>query len=288
MSFLMTTSTAVPLPLWRTTGLRSEEWRIICPCQNHGGHSRRFRNAPIAATIGFARTHFGKFLLGTTLAVGGAGIPTAAMNTTFVAEPPPAIAAAAIATNTVEAESVSKFRLITEEARKEFFDPVTFDPLTVELVKEEFFRDEVPYGALIYSEAKKHSLPPELLAAVVKAESDFRPGITSPRNALGLMQIVPSTGELMGATNLMDPADNVRTGAKYLRYLHDRFEGDQVMTLAAYNAGEGAVRRFGGVPPYKETREYLRKVAHAKLEYHRQVASRVMQLRADIGAVPPE
>jgi soluble lytic murein transglycosylase-like protein len=201
------------------------------------------------------------------------------MNTTLPAEPSPVVGIAAAS------GAPSPFRLITEKTRKEFFDPNFLDPLAAELVQEKFFRDEVPYGSLIYSEAKKHSLQPELLAAVVKAESDFRPGITSPRNALGLMQIVPSTGELMGATDLLDPADNVRTGAKYLRYLHDRFDGDQSMTLAAYNAGEGAVRRFGGVPPYKETRAYLRKVTDAKQEYHRRVAFRLMQHRTEIDAM---
>jgi hypothetical protein len=276
------TSAAVPLPLWRTTGLRSEEWRIICPCQEHGGAraSHGFLRAPAASSLAFVRTHLGKFLLGSTLAIGGAGIPTAAMNTTLLAVPPPAVGIAAAS------EAPSPFRLITEKTRKEFFDPNFLDPLTEELVQEKFFRDEVPYGSLIYSEAKKYSLQPELLAAIVKAESDFRPGITSPRNALGLMQIVPSTGELMGATDLLDPADNVRTGAKYLRYLHDRFDGDQSMTLAAYNAGEGAVRRFGGVPPYKETRAYLRKVTDAKQEYHRRVAFRLMQHRTEVDAMP--
>ncbi|HEY4640913.1 MAG TPA: lytic transglycosylase domain-containing protein [Thermoanaerobaculia bacterium] len=129
-----------------------------------------------------------------------------------------------------------------------------------ETVKEHFFRTEVPFGSIIYTEAKKNDLPPELVAAVVNTESKFKPTAHSQRGAVGLMQLVPRTGRWMGARNLSDPAQNIMAGAKYLKYLTDRFGGDQQKAIAAYNAGEGNVRRFGGVPPFRETRNYVNRV----------------------------
>jgi soluble lytic murein transglycosylase-like protein len=129
-----------------------------------------------------------------------------------------------------------------------------------EQVKQRFFQKEVPFGGIIYDEAKKNDLPPELVAAVVHTESKFVPTAHSSRGAVGLMQLVPTTGRWLGASNLNDPAQNIQAGAKYLRYLTDRFSGDQQKAIAAYNAGEGNVRRFNGVPPFKETRNYIQRV----------------------------
>jgi len=150
--------------------------------------------------------------------------------------------------------------------------------VVTEEVKESFFRTEVPFGSMIYKEAKKNDLPPELLAAVVKQESRFIPTARSHRGAQGLMQIVPKTGRWMGATNLMDPAQNVRAGAKYLRYLTDRFDGDQKKILAAYNAGEGNVRRFGGIPPFRETQKYVAKVIAYQADFSDQVSGHVVEV----------
>jgi soluble lytic murein transglycosylase-like protein len=129
-----------------------------------------------------------------------------------------------------------------------------------EQVRQQFFKKEVPFGGIIYDEAKKNDLPPELVAAVVHTESKFVPTAHSNRGAVGLMQLVPKTGRWMGANNLNDPAQNIQAGTKYLRYLTDRFSGDQQKAIAAYNAGEGNVRRFNGVPPFKETRNYVQRV----------------------------
>ncbi|HEV7427264.1 MAG TPA: lytic transglycosylase domain-containing protein [Thermoanaerobaculia bacterium] len=129
-----------------------------------------------------------------------------------------------------------------------------------EQVKQQFFTKEVPFGGIIYNEAKKNDLPPELVAAVVHTESKFVPTARSNRGAVGLMQLVPKTGRWLGANNLSDPVQNIQAGAKYLRYLTDRFSGDQQKAIAAYNAGEGNVRRFNGVPPFKETRNYVQRV----------------------------
>lgn len=127
-------------------------------------------------------------------------------------------------------------------------------------VREQFFRKQIPFGGIIYSEARKNDLAPELVAAVVHTESSFVPTARSNRGAVGLMQLAPRTGRWLGADNLSDPAQNIQAGAKYLRYLTDRFGGDQQKAIAAYNAGEGNVRRFNGTPPFKETRNYVQRV----------------------------
>src|SRR5438045_3138267 len=149
--------------------------------------------------------------------------------------------------------------------------PRTLTTIT-ENVKEHFFKTQVPFGSLIYSEAKKNNLPPELVAAVAHTESKFKPTARSGAGAIGLMQLVPKTGRWLGATNLTDPTQNVMAGAKYLRYLTDRFNGDQQKAIAAYNAGEGAVRRFGGVPPYRETRNYVQRVKSFQHDLGNQIA----------------
>ncbi len=109
--------------------------------------------------------------------------------------------------------------------------------------------------------AAEHSLPPELIRSVIKVESNYNPVAVSSKGALGLMQLIPSTARRLGVLDVFDPADNIQGGAKYLRYLLDLFGGDYPLALAAYNAGEGAVAKYGTVPPYPETQNYLRLVA---------------------------
>jgi hypothetical protein len=145
--------------------------------------------------------------------------------------------------------------------------------------KEKFFRTEVPFGSIIYNEAKKNDLDPSLVAAVVQAESRFKPTARSHRGAVGLMQLVPKTGRWMGARDLANPHQNVAAGAKYLRYLSDRFDGDQKKIIAAYNAGEGNVRRFGGVPPFRETQNYVNKVQDFQKDFGDRVESTVAALQ---------
>ena len=127
-------------------------------------------------------------------------------------------------------------------------------------IKQQFFAKEVPFGSVIYTEAKRNNLPPELVAAVVNTESKFNPTARSRVGAVGLMQLVPRTGRWMGASNLLDPVQNIQAGAKYLKYLSDQFNGDQQKVVAAYNAGPGNVQRFNGVPPFRETRNYVARV----------------------------
>lgn len=147
-----------------------------------------------------------------------------------------------------------------------------------EQAKRDFFRNEIPFGGIIYEEAKRNDIPPELVAAVVETESRFNPTAKSGSNAQGLMQLVPKTGKWMGAKNLMNPTENVKAGTKYLAYLHERFDGDQTKILAAYNAGEGNVRKFGGVPPFRETQKYVRKVKIAQKDYEAKVAGNLSEM----------
>jgi soluble lytic murein transglycosylase-like protein len=93
-------------------------------------------------------------------------------------------------------------------------------------------------------------------------ESNYNPTAVSPKGAQGLMQLIPATARRFGVSDVFDPADNIQGGAKYLRYLLDLYGGDYPLALAAYNAGEGAVAKYGTVPPYPETQNYLRLVAH--------------------------
>jgi len=119
-----------------------------------------------------------------------------------------------------------------------------------------------PYGGRIYDAARRHGLNPQLLAAVAEVESKFDAHAVSHRGARGLMQLMPSTGRRLGLrpAELFEPEKNLDAGARYLRELADRYQDDLALVLAAYNAGEGAVARFGGVPPYRETRGYLRRI----------------------------
>ncbi|MDX2000162.1 MAG: lytic transglycosylase domain-containing protein [Thermoanaerobaculia bacterium] len=124
---------------------------------------------------------------------------------------------------------------------------------------------DTPYGAAIYRAARRTELSPQLIAAVVEVESRFNAKARSRKGACGLMQLRPSTALRFGVTRrqLFHVEHNLTAGAKYLRWLANRFDGDLPLVLAAYNAGEGAVSRFGGVPPYSETQNYVRRVYRA-------------------------
>jgi soluble lytic murein transglycosylase-like protein len=151
----------------------------------------------------------------------------------------------------------------TDAVKQQFLHP---EPLTLDVFKETYFATHVPYGAIIFREARKNDLSPELVAAMVHTESDFRPSLVSHKTAQGLMQIVPSTAELLGVDDPFDPEKNIAAGTRYYRYLLDRFD-DETMALAAYNAGEGNVARYGGIPPFAETRDYISKVNRRTRRY---------------------
>ena len=118
-----------------------------------------------------------------------------------------------------------------------------------------------PIADLVRDLAPQYRLSPELVLAVIEAESNFDPRARSPKNAQGLMQLIPATAERFGVENVWDPEQNLRGGMAYLRWLLDRFDGDIRLALAGYNAGEQAVHRYGGIPPYNETQNYVRRIA---------------------------
>lgn len=118
----------------------------------------------------------------------------------------------------------------------------------------------VPYASEITAAATKYGIDPALLAGLVKQESGFNPSARSSAGATGLTQLMPATARGLGVTDATDPLQALEGGAKYLRQQLDRFGGDERLALAAYNAGPGAVQRYGGVPPYAETQNYVKVV----------------------------
>jgi soluble lytic murein transglycosylase-like protein len=245
------------------------------------------------------RKKYATWALGASLALGGIGAPLkmvqqnqtgTAGNKGKAAASAPAQQSSldrALAGDLSAAQSIAKQVAAGAEAVKGGVEQATQSPLKTvaeapkqlsvitEQAREDFFRKEVPFGSIIYKEAKKNNVRPELVAAVVQAESRFKPTARSGAGAVGLMQLVPRTGRWMGARDLTNPQQNVAAGAKYLKYLSERFDGNETKIIAAYNAGEGNVKRFGGVPPFKETRKYVQKVRTYENDFKNRVESHI-------------
>lgn len=117
-----------------------------------------------------------------------------------------------------------------------------------------------PFAHEVQAIAAHYGLDADLIHAVIDAESSYNPKARSPKNAQGLMQLIPATARRFGVSNPYDPLQNLHGGARYLRWLLDFFQGNVALALAGYNAGEGAVMKYGGVPPYAETQAYVGKV----------------------------
>lgn len=246
------------------------------------------------------RKKYATYALGASLALGGIGAPMKMLQRSHSGDEtkPTTIAATApidqqLAGDIQEAASITQQVASgvaggVEAAVKAPLDIVAEAPkklgMISEQVRQDFFHKEVPFGSIIYREAKKNNIRPELIAAVVQAESRFKPTARSGAGAIGLMQLMPRTGRWMGAKDLHNPAQNISAGAKYLKYLNERFDGDETAVIAAYNAGEGNVKRFRGVPPFRETRNYVKKVQNYEEEYHNRVQNRV----AEAGTAPVE
>ena len=120
--------------------------------------------------------------------------------------------------------------------------------------------DKRRHALLVQKLAPRFRVDPRLALAIVRTESNFDAAARSPRNALGLMQLIPDTAERFGVRDALDPEQNVRGGLAYLRWLLSQFKGDVALAAAAYNAGEGNVLRYKGVPPFAETQEYVRRI----------------------------
>ena len=121
---------------------------------------------------------------------------------------------------------------------------------------------DTPYGELIFEAARRHEVNPELVAAMVRAESAFDPAAVSPKGARGLLQLMPATARRFGVDrdSIHDPERNLDAGVRYVRWLGERFSGELPLVLAGYNAGEGMVDRYEGVPPFRETTNYIKRI----------------------------
>jgi len=140
-------------------------------------------------------------------------------------------------------------------------DPVPA-PVTEMAAVDETLDNKFEYSDLVLSLSKKHDVDWKLVAAVVKAESNFNPHAVSPKGAQGLMQLMPATARLYRVTDPYDPVQNIDAGVRHLKMLMNRFPGKLDLVLAAYNSGEKTVDHFKGIPPFDETRSYVKKVLH--------------------------
>jgi hypothetical protein len=253
------------------------------------------------------RKKYATLALGASLALGGIGVPMSMMNQKPLSPQSPAPSGGAaettgamnrnIASDLRTAQNIAQQVAGGVEAAVGGIGSVASAPVTAvaeapqrlkivtEGVKEQFFKKEVPFGSIIYNEAKKNDIRPELVAAVVQAESRFKPTARSGAGAIGLMQLVPRTGKWMGAKDLTNPQQNIAAGAKYLKYLHGRFNGNETKIIAAYNAGEGNVRRFGGVPPFRETQKYVAKVKNYQQEFGNRASTHVADASSEMVAL---
>ncbi len=158
------------------------------------------------------------------------------------------------------------------------------DDTPVALGGERFHR----YDSIIHSAASRYQLPESLVRAVIHTESNYHPRAVSRAGAMGLMQLMPRTARSLGVKDPIDPAQSIHGGARYLRLLANRYDGDMVLVLAAYNAGAGNVEKYGGVPPFEETRAYVRSVLKRFYAYERQAQGGAAQLRRSPARHLPE
>jgi soluble lytic murein transglycosylase-like protein len=145
-----------------------------------------------------------------------------------------------------------------------YIEPET--PKTAETVPAEAVQQDrpllegTPFAEIIASAAEAHGVDPMLVSALIKVESGYRPTARSRKGAMGLMQLMPSTAREYNVRHPFEPKANIEAGIKHLKTLLDRFDGGVALALAAYNAGPGAVEKFNGIPPYRETRDYVARI----------------------------
>jgi len=134
-------------------------------------------------------------------------------------------------------------------------------------IKKQINSEFHAYRSIITKIASDCGVPPALIAAMIKVESNFRHNVTSKAGAAGLMQLLPSTAKQFNVTNLYDPEQNIRAGALYIKSLLDHFSGNLMLAVAAYNAGPINVKKYSGIPPFKETQRYVTKVKKSINEF---------------------
>ena len=254
---------------WKT----GNDYRMICPCQHH-----RARESSLWRRAGRIVSRSVAVMVSIPLAVAAFDLPISAMNIKTVGIESLRVSRAVMKgqpqPRKQEPQQAAALPIFTTQAvREQFLAPPRV--ISLDVFKEQYFREHVPYGAIIYREARKNGLPPELVAAMVHTESDFRPKLVSHKSAQGLMQIVPETARTLGIANPFDPEQNIAAGTRYFRYLLNRFD-DQRIALAAYNAGPTNVARFGGVPPFPETQAYIEKVNRRHNRYRQRVKNTYM------------
>lgn len=159
---------------------------------------------------------------------------------------------------------ISKFDFVvnssTDTSTEEYSSIVSETVPTYPLQTNNFSFDTVNYTDIIQEMSVKYNVSSKLIHSVIQAESSFDPNAVSPVGAQGLMQLMPETAQHLGVKDSFDPKQNIEGGAKYLREMLDRFDGNITHAVAAYNAGPGSVEKYGGVPPYEETQNYVKKV----------------------------
>jgi len=164
------------------------------------------------------------------------------------------------------AKELDKAVAKTEEKSVEKTDSVKLPELTINKVSTK--TDALPdFNSIIKTQAAKTGINENLLKAVIKTESGFNPNARSHVGAMGLMQLMPKTAESLGVVDPYNPQQNIEGGSKYLKKLLSKYNGNKEMALAAYNAGPGAVDKYGGIPPYRETQNYVKKVLSAEANY---------------------
>jgi hypothetical protein len=160
----------------------------------------------------------------------------------------------------VPSGQVKKTTKVHAETRGPASSPVAARPAPMSTGSQRTDDIPVSYVNIINSACERYGVDPSLVHAIVKVESDFNPFAISRKGAMGLMQLMPQTASTMNVRNSFSPHENIEGGVKYLRYLLDRYEGNLSLSLAAYNSGETSVKKWGTIPPYKETQDYVKKI----------------------------
>jgi len=153
-----------------------------------------------------------------------------------------------------------KIQLNGGTAELPFVDVVSIEPEEIFVAAPRMPLTQAPYGEMIQAASEKYGVDADLVFSVIAAESNFNPKAISRRGARGLMQLLPTTATRFGVKDIFDPGQNIDAGTRYLRDLLKTYQGNMALTLAAYNAGPGAVQKFGRVPPYNETIAYVRAI----------------------------